>query len=161
MFRNIKTVNVAWLFDQILLIPLNCLQPGKPMGVKSYDVIQKIEGKEWNGRCQERPSRELRIPVSNTRYTVSQLASEIQIKYYTSTDHTKLFSFVIPTGVKEDCWICYDTDRTDAGALIQPCQCRGDVASVHHECLRKWLIEVHHYVQNITVWKNTTIYWRY
>ncbi|XP_048777563.2 uncharacterized protein LOC125681478 isoform X2 [Ostrea edulis] len=44
-------------------------------------------------------------------------------------------------GVKEDCWICYDTDRTDAGALIQPCQCRGDVASVHHECLRKWLIE--------------------
>nr|XP_022326235.1 uncharacterized protein LOC111126117 [Crassostrea virginica] len=44
-------------------------------------------------------------------------------------------------GAKQDCWICYDPDRTDVGALIQPCQCRGDVASVHHECLRKWLIE--------------------
>ncbi|XP_061163717.1 uncharacterized protein LOC133172899 [Saccostrea echinata] len=44
-------------------------------------------------------------------------------------------------GLKQDCWICYDPDRTDAGTLIQPCQCRGDVASVHHECLRKWLIE--------------------
>lgn len=46
-----------------------------------------------------------------------------------------------PDGAKEDCWICYDPDRTDAGPLIQPCQCKGDVASVHHECLRKWLME--------------------
>lgn len=45
-------------------------------------------------------------------------------------------------GGKQDCWICYDPDRTDVGSLIQPCQCRGDVSSVHHECLRKWLIEV-------------------
>lgn len=44
-------------------------------------------------------------------------------------------------GGKQDCWICYDPDRTDVGSLIQPCQCRGDVSSVHHECLRKWLIE--------------------
>lgn len=40
-----------------------------------------------------------------------------------------------------DCWICYDSERTDAGALIQPCLCKGDVGSVHHECLRKWLVE--------------------
>jgi hypothetical protein len=44
--------------------------------------------------------------------------------------------------IKQDCWICYDPERTDAGDLIQPCQCKGDVASVHHECLRKWLMEV-------------------
>lgn len=41
-----------------------------------------------------------------------------------------------------ECWICYDTERTDAGPLIQPCDCRGDVGAVHHHCLRKWLMEV-------------------
>ncbi|XP_071820116.1 uncharacterized protein [Apostichopus japonicus] len=40
-----------------------------------------------------------------------------------------------------DCWICYDGDNQDAGPLIQPCCCSGDVAYVHHECLRKWLLE--------------------
>lgn len=40
-----------------------------------------------------------------------------------------------------DCWICYDSDRSDAGSLIQPCLCKGDVGAVHHECLRKWLVE--------------------
>jgi len=40
-----------------------------------------------------------------------------------------------------ECWICYDTDRTDAGILIQPCACKGDVAAVHHDCLRRWLVE--------------------
>nr|CAD7264010.1 unnamed protein product [Timema shepardi] len=41
----------------------------------------------------------------------------------------------------KDCWICYDSDRQDMGPLIQPCQCRGDVSSVHHDCLRRWLVE--------------------
>nr|CAD7458819.1 unnamed protein product [Timema tahoe] len=41
----------------------------------------------------------------------------------------------------KDCWICYDSDRQDMGPLIQPCQCRGDVGSVHHDCLRRWLVE--------------------
>ncbi|OXA45673.1 E3 ubiquitin-protein ligase LAP [Folsomia candida] len=39
------------------------------------------------------------------------------------------------------CYFCYDPDRTDAGPIIQPCECRGDVASVHHECLRRWLLQ--------------------
>lgn len=42
----------------------------------------------------------------------------------------------------KDCWICYDIERTDAGPLIQPCQCRGDVSAVHHDCLKRWLVEV-------------------
>ncbi|KAL0276682.1 UNVERIFIED_CONTAM: hypothetical protein PYX00_004198 [Menopon gallinae] len=41
----------------------------------------------------------------------------------------------------KDCWICYDPERTDAGPLIQPCKCSGDVSSVHHDCLRRWLVE--------------------
>lgn len=40
-----------------------------------------------------------------------------------------------------ECWICYDTERTDAGVMIQPCLCKGDVSVVHHECLKAWLIE--------------------
>lgn len=40
------------------------------------------------------------------------------------------------------CYFCYDPEATDSGPLIQPCECRGDVATVHHECLRKWLLTV-------------------
>ncbi|ENN71778.1 uncharacterized protein LOC109543800 isoform X2 [Dendroctonus ponderosae] len=40
---------------------------------------------------------------------------------------------------KRECWICYDGDRNEP--LIQPCDCTGDVSSVHHECLRRWLME--------------------
>ncbi|XP_031637642.1 E3 ubiquitin-protein ligase MARCH2-like [Contarinia nasturtii] len=39
----------------------------------------------------------------------------------------------------KDCWICYDSDKLEP--LIQPCKCTGDVSSVHHDCLRKWLAE--------------------
>ena len=41
--------------------------------------------------------------------------------------------------VKKDCWICYDAEKQEQ--LIQPCKCTGDVSSVHHECLRRWLVE--------------------
>lgn len=40
---------------------------------------------------------------------------------------------------KRECWICYDNDKPDP--LIQPCACTGDVSSVHHDCLRRWLVE--------------------
>lgn len=26
--------------------------------------------------------------------------------------------------------------------MILPCLCKGDVAAVHHDCLKRWLIEV-------------------
>ncbi|KAK7487413.1 hypothetical protein BaRGS_00021375 [Batillaria attramentaria] len=45
------------------------------------------------------------------------------------------------SSVKLDCWICYDPERRDAGPLIQPCMCKGDVATVHHDCLKRWLVE--------------------
>lgn len=45
----------------------------------------------------------------------------------------------------KDCWICYDSETQDSGPLIQPCQCRGDVSTVHHDCLRRWLVEVHNF----------------
>lgn len=48
-----------------------------------------------------------------------------------------------------DCWICYDSDRKDMGPLIQPCECRGDVSAVHHDCLKKWLMESHDNPENV------------
>ncbi|XP_028395018.1 uncharacterized protein LOC114519143 [Dendronephthya gigantea] len=43
---------------------------------------------------------------------------------------------------KYDCWVCYDADRQDAGAMIFPCKCKGDVAAVHQNCLKRWLMEL-------------------
>jgi len=40
---------------------------------------------------------------------------------------------------KFDCWICYD--GSFEGELIRPCQCKGDMAFVHHSCLQRWLSE--------------------
>ncbi|XP_072016688.1 uncharacterized protein [Amphiura filiformis] len=55
---------------------------------------------------------------------------------YQSTDNAQ------KPGKELECWICYDMERTDAGPIIEPCQCKGDVGGVHHECLRRWLLEV-------------------
>ncbi|XP_077986352.1 uncharacterized protein LOC144440817 [Glandiceps talaboti] len=64
--------------------------------------------------------------------------SGLTLKHHPSYDATAAAE---PIAGKYDCWICYDPDRTDAGALIQPCRCKGDVATVHHDCLQKWLME--------------------
>ncbi|KAK3749143.1 hypothetical protein QZH41_009823 [Actinostola sp. cb2023] len=55
----------------------------------------------------------------------------------------KLLKHEQTSGVKsdEECWICYDSERCNAGDMIYPCQCKGDMAAVHHECLRRWLLE--------------------
>lgn len=41
---------------------------------------------------------------------------------------------------KRECWICYDDETSEQ--LIQPCDCKGGTKYVHHECLKKWLMEV-------------------
>ncbi|XP_028179211.1 uncharacterized protein LOC114366518 isoform X6 [Ostrinia furnacalis] len=48
-------------------------------------------------------------------------------------------SLVGSVGSARDCWICYDSGRDEP--LIRPCRCTGDVSAVHHECLRRWLVE--------------------
>lgn len=45
------------------------------------------------------------------------------------------------TDLLGECWICYDTDTLTNGPMIHPCYCKGDVGAVHHNCLRKWLME--------------------
>lgn len=66
---------------------------------------------------------------------------EIELQEKRDTVDTKLFAESCSINSK-DCWICYDSEAKDAGPLIQPCQCRGDVSTVHHDCLRRWLVEV-------------------
>lgn len=48
-------------------------------------------------------------------------------------------TFIVKKIPKKECWICYDLDKEEP--LIQPCKCKGDVSSVHHECLQRWLVE--------------------
>ena len=62
--------------------------------------------------------------------------------------HRNYNTFVEPSDIAEassqdegECWICYDCDETDAGHLISPCACKGGMALVHHNCLRKWLVQ--------------------
>lgn len=71
----------------------------------------------------------------------SKYIKEIELQDKTAEQDTALFSDGTSINSK-DCWICYDSERQDAGPLIQPCQCRGDVSAVHHNCLRRWLVEV-------------------
>lgn len=47
---------------------------------------------------------------------------------------------------RDECWICYDLDKDEP--LIQPCRCKGDVSSVHRECLQRWLVESFAQCQN-------------
>lgn len=67
-----------------------------------------------------------------------------------SPDATVLKSDVcVPIRSTHECWICYDSERKDAGPLIQPCACKGDVSVVHHECLKQWLMESYTNPENV------------
>ncbi|CAL7944380.1 unnamed protein product [Xylocopa violacea] len=70
----------------------------------------------------------------------SKYVKEIELQDKSGEQDAALFSDGTSISSK-DCWICYDSERQDAGPLIQPCQCRGDVSAVHHNCLRRWLVE--------------------
>ncbi|CAD7086248.1 unnamed protein product [Hermetia illucens] len=86
----------------------------------------------WNSMAPEQ------LWILNPRKLLSR-----QIDPSIPTTSTEKRSFCAEEGqsflTKKDCWICYDSDKTEP--LIQPCKCTGDVSSVHHECLRRWLVE--------------------
>lgn len=67
---------------------------------------------------------------------------EIELQEKDAPQDTAFLSTDTASINSKDCWICYDSERQDAGPLIQPCHCRGDVSAVHHDCLRRWLVEV-------------------
>ncbi|XP_078044438.1 uncharacterized protein LOC144473926 [Augochlora pura] len=83
------------------------------------------------------------------RLDQSKYVKEIELQDKSGEQDAALFSDGTSISSK-DCWICYDSDRQDAGPLIQPCQCRGDVSAVHHNCLRRWLVESSVNVDSLT-----------
>ena len=44
--------------------------------------------------------------------------------------------------ISYECSICKDPDNEEGGSLIRACNCKGDIGVRHHECLKRWLIEV-------------------
>ncbi|CAH2057055.1 unnamed protein product, partial [Iphiclides podalirius] len=91
----------------------------------------------WNSMAPERlwllnPRRLLARQLDDER--LSDLLAHHHDSKNVETD-----SLVGSVGSARDCWICYDGARAEP--LIRPCRCTGDVSAVHHDCLRRWLIE--------------------
>ncbi|XP_071947278.1 uncharacterized protein [Antedon mediterranea] len=114
LFRVVE-LGVAMWFPCVLW---NCKSPEKLWILNPTRILRNVEDEENANKDSEKTSL-LRCRNKKT---------------YESTDDR-----VIPSGF--DCWICYDPDSTSSGPLIQPCNCKGDVRYVHHECLRRWLVE--------------------
>lgn len=92
----------------------------------------------WNSMAPERlwllnPRRLLARQLDDARLA-DLLANHHDAKQNVETD-----SLVGSVGSGRDCWICYDSSRSEP--LIRPCRCTGDVSAVHHDCLSRWLVE--------------------
>lgn len=93
----------------------------------------------WNCMAPERlwllnPRRLLARQLDDAR-----LADLLAHKRRSDTKNVETDSLVGSVSSIRDCWICYDNSRPEP--LITPCRCTGDVAAVHHDCLRRWLVE--------------------
>ncbi|CAH0717675.1 unnamed protein product, partial [Brenthis ino] len=93
----------------------------------------------WNCMAPERlwllnPRRLLARQLDDARLSdlLAKRPTDHKVNYETD-------SLVGSVGSVRDCWICYDSSRPEP--LITPCRCTGDVAAVHHDCLRRWLVE--------------------
>ncbi|XP_033121934.1 uncharacterized protein LOC117120947 [Anneissia japonica] len=113
LFRVVE-LGVAMWFPCVLW---NCKSPEKLWILNPTRILRKAEDEENVNKDTEKTS-----------------LLRCRKKKYDSTE-----ARVTCTGL--DCWICYDAESTTSGPLIQPCNCKGDVAYVHHECLRRWLVE--------------------
>lgn len=93
----------------------NCIRPEQLWILNPKRILQKLERKKHYDETNAlvSPSRNI-VLIKNESASLEKLP---------------------------ECWICYDSERTDAGPLIQPCNCKGDVSVVHHECLKRWLVE--------------------
>ncbi|KAL0861312.1 hypothetical protein ABMA27_008870 [Loxostege sticticalis] len=91
----------------------------------------------WNSMAPER------LWLLNPRRLLSKqlddaTLAELLARHH-DTKNVETDSLVGSVGSVRDCWICYDSSRDEP--LIRPCRCTGDVSAVHHECLRRWLVE--------------------
>ena len=120
MFRVVE-IGVALWFPCVLW---NCIQPDQLWVLNPRRILKKVKK---SSACAGEP-----IPGCSR-----ELESLVDGKYVTdvNADGRSMSRLA-------ECFICYDSDRADAGPLIKPCACKGDVAVVHHDCLKTWLMEV-------------------
>lgn len=111
MFRVVE-LGVALWFPCVLW---NCVQPEALWILNPRKILKRAQRKS----------------LTSTLCASHELKSLVDVDGKKSSETTSL----------AECWICYDTERTDAGPLMQPCACKGDVSAVHHDCLKTWLME--------------------
>ncbi|XP_026728432.1 uncharacterized protein LOC113494329 isoform X5 [Trichoplusia ni] len=92
----------------------------------------------WNSMAPERlwllnPRRLLARQLDDARL------SDLLAHHHDAKQNVETDSLVGSVGSARDCWICYDSARSEP--LIRPCRCTGDVSAVHHDCLSRWLVE--------------------
>ncbi|KAL4703745.1 hypothetical protein ACJJTC_017533 [Scirpophaga incertulas] len=91
----------------------------------------------WNSMAPER------LWILNPRRLLARQLDDARLQellaHHQDAKNAETRSLVDSVGSGRDCWICYDAARPEP--LIRPCRCTGDVAAVHHDCLRRWLVE--------------------
>lgn len=112
VFRLLE-IGVAIWFPAVLW---NCMQPAELWILNPRKLLTKLDQKTTEY-----------IPTTEQNVT----ESETFIADVTASSSS--------TNIHRECWICYDSDKPDA--FIEPCECTGDVSAVHHDCLRRWLME--------------------
>jgi len=137
IFRTIE-IGVALWFPCVLW---NCIRPEQLWCLNPKKILdrrwnnKKTKAESSSSATEGTPSGDLLKPPRHKRD--SSLGESTCSTTSTSSETT--------TDEDDDkgpeCWICYDPDRCDAGPMIRPCDCRGDVSAVHHDCLRRWLVE--------------------
>jgi hypothetical protein len=128
MFRVVE-LGVALWFPCVLW---NCIRPERLWILNPRRILKKERSRvlESNNSTQIREAEALVCsPTSSTTIIKSE-------------------QFVSTRSIPE-CWICYDSEKKDCGPLITPCSCKGDVSAVHHDCLKKWLMESYTNPENV------------
>jgi len=117
VFRTIE-IGVALWFPCVLW---NCIRPEQLWCLNPKKILERFP-----------PLRECKADTSSSTKAIRQTTRNDSESSTNSDDDDRK---------SLECWICYDTDRQDRGSMIQPCNCKGDVGAVHHDCLRRWLVE--------------------
>lgn len=145
MFRVVE-FGVALWFPCVLW---NCIEPEQLWILNPRKILKKgPNGAIYQIDDHRRPSK---LMLNGASVCKSGLAeSELLVGGDKSAAGVNNNGFLnsgkaaVPVNVPE-CFICYETvdSKPEAGPLIQPCACRGDVSAVHHACLIRWLMEAY------------------
>ncbi|XP_076360124.1 uncharacterized protein LOC143252215 isoform X4 [Tachypleus tridentatus] len=113
IFRVVE-MGVALWFPCVLW---NCVRPEQLWILNPRKILMKLEA--------DKPAQ------TTEEESLVSSSKEVAVRAVLNNSLEKL----------SECWICYDSERQDVGPLIQPCLCKGDVSVVHHDCLKKWLVQ--------------------